>query len=825
MTKIDGPSLHATEQLSHAAKPRLAKCIGTAILLLTAGVAAAQTQPPAEAVQDGYTVHQTADLGGHMVGLSGSGAMYDTLVNIQSGPRVLGETFTMHAVEGTKHPLLDDLTAFSSGFGGDPNNFAKLDFSKGKLYEFSGMFRRDRQFFDYDLLGNPLVPAGVSLNIGPSTAPIGTYDPWTQGNNSPEMFNTVRRMTDTDLTVFPLSKVTLRAAYSQNIFQGPTSSPGESVGVNKALLQENMRNSTDDFIAAVDWKPVQHTKITFEEQVTHYKEDSFYTLLPSSYTVQEPDGTPASIGNWDYSSYGSSSFNPYSISNCNTGSMGTAYTSSTVYTILSPAQTAGGLPIINAACDAITSYLRSQPTRSIFPTEILRFQSSSIKNIATNGDIRYTEARSNLPNYQETYHGLDGATRISEITGWAYAKRHDVGIDYGITWQFLKKISLSDQVDFSNIHEPGEFSTATNTWTVPTTVVTGNNGYETINYPTLTPPTTLAAPAGFVPFNAALPTTGAPTETYYGQKILTNNLTATWDASSRATVSLTYRYRTNTIVQTSAITAADAITIFENGGILNVALRPANNWEVSGTVEAIYDDEVFTPISPRETQRYRIHSVYRPKHWATVSVGYSDRERHNNTNNITTWDDPSGTNAASAQGVLDHVDQSRVGSFGVVLAPNEHYGFDFNYSYSDVYTATNTSFEAGGPGGTVLAGTTPCPTAVTGVFCARDFMDAPTQYTSFALTYSPNKVLRSAAGYRISSVNGTQVQFNYLQVNGSLQSAYQSPYLNVAWTVHPGLVWKADYNYYGYGEGGPVGPTAPRNFHANNLTLAIHYEF
>ena len=58
-------------------------------------------------------------------------------------------------VEGTKHPLLDDLTAFSSGFGGDPNNFAKMDFSKGKLYEFSGMFRRDRQYFDYDLLGNP----------------------------------------------------------------------------------------------------------------------------------------------------------------------------------------------------------------------------------------------------------------------------------------------------------------------------------------------------------------------------------------------------------------------------------------------------------------------------------------------------------------------------------------------------------------------------------------------------------------------------------------------------------------------------------------------
>ena len=106
-------------------------------------------------MQNGYVVHNTVDLGGHIVEVSGSGAMYDTLVNIHSGPRVLGQTFTMHALPGTKHPLFDDLTAFSSGFGGDPNNFAKMDFSKGKLYEFSGLFRRDRQYFDYDLLGQP----------------------------------------------------------------------------------------------------------------------------------------------------------------------------------------------------------------------------------------------------------------------------------------------------------------------------------------------------------------------------------------------------------------------------------------------------------------------------------------------------------------------------------------------------------------------------------------------------------------------------------------------------------------------------------------------
>ena len=78
------------------------------------------------------------------------------------------------------------------------------------------------------------------------------------------------------------------------------------------------------------------------------------------------------------------------------------------------------------------------------------------------------------------------------------------------------------------------------------------------------------------------------------------------------------------------------------------------------------------------------------------------------------------------------------------------------------------------------------------------------------------------------------------------------------------MIWKAEYDYFGYGEGGrsgaqycnanptlaigsttamPVVPcssvantsmspatpvcgfTAPRNFHANNVVLGVHYEF
>jgi hypothetical protein len=136
-------------------------------------------------------------------------------------------------------------------------------------------------------------------------------------------------------------------------------------------------------------------------------------------------------------------------------------------------------------------------------------------------------------------------------------------------------------------------------------------------------------------------------------------------------------------------------------------------------------------------------------------------------------------------------------------------------------------------------------------------MDAPTQYASLALSLSPVKTIHTNLGYRISAVSGSQFFNDARAVNGSLVSRYQSPYMNLAWTVHPGWIWRADYNYYSYGEGGPSGSqycststattstavlcsslpyptgvtespsglTAPRNFHANNVTLGMHYEF
>ena len=883
MTQTHFEFRFTSERLASAAA-RVARGAGLAAFVMSATAVLGQNPVVPNSVApapethmstpEGYTAHHSVDVGGRIANTYGSGAMYDTLVNLQSGPRVLGETFEMRALPSNKHSFADTLTAFSSGFGGEPYNFAKLDVSKGKLYEFSGLFRRDRQYFDYDLLGNPGIPSGYSIPISGSTTPYA----WPSVNQSPFLFNMVRSMTDTNLTMLPLSKLTYRFGYSQNVMQGPSLTPSgyQIGGSNAVVLEEMQRNSTDDFTAGVDWKPVQGTKLTFEEQIDHYRGDSYFNMAPQYFTVQEADGTKVAL----LTSY--QNFLPYGYS-----SKAGAFTPSGVCngSIANPttilyANPRGGAPIIDPACNVLSSYVRYQPTREIFPTEIFRFQSSTLKNLAMNGDVRYTHANMNLPNYYESFQGLSGANRVLTGTASASARREVMAADYGIVWQVSKTVSIEDQIGYSNVRQPGTaVETGGTTETVPTAV-----GQETINNTNLTSTAVTSGNAPSMPTEGG-PGIASPLAAYFGQKFTTNDLTVSWDATPRATFSFTYRYQDHLIAEGQGTdahnipipannTEAGEVTIHENGGIFNAALRPTKNWELNGSVEAMYNDNAFTPMGFRQLRHYRVHTIYRLKSWVTVSGAFNDLERHNNTNNNQDF----AGNTAPYFGPLDHVDHSRVVSLGTELFPNDRYGFVFNYSYSDVYMADNICFQGAAgvlPGGAVA----PAAAIQNGTLCgpvaaghgantilfgpAKNFEDAPTQYASAALALSPNKKLHTKLGYRVSAVNGSRFFTDASDVNGSLVSTYQTPFVNIAWTMRPGLIWKGEYDYYGYGEGGQSGAqycndnpglavgstsapvvacstlpntamsagtpaygfTAPRNFHANNISMGVHYEF
>ncbi|MEO6965226.1 MAG: hypothetical protein ABI076_04915 [Acidobacteriaceae bacterium] len=717
--------------------------IGLAALLVTAGATAQNATPSQGTIKDGYVVHQSFDLGGHIANYSGSDAMYDTLVNMQSGPRILSQSLDMHAVgKKTKFPLFDTLSTNSTDYGGDPNNVTVLRMSKGKLYDFRGLFRRDRQYFDYNLLANPLVPAGVTSN--------GYTFP--QVKSSPHLFNTVRRMTDTDLTLFPLSKVSFHAGYSQNIMQGPTFSSIHQG--TEALLQQNWRNSTDTWRGGVDWKLFSRTTLTFDDVITHYKGNTSWQLAGAN--LQLSNGTPVSLG-----------FDNTSLPSC--GNRAAAISNSTT-----------NPPTANATCNGYLQYSRYQPTRTLSPTEEVRFQSSNIKNIQMNGSIRYTGASMNLPNMNELFNGLisRGNTRAFTFTGNAKAQRVNVGADYGIVWEITPNVTLSDQYNFVDFRQPGVNDRTQTTYT----------GTSMLTPPSTTGTTTVTSDAWFL-----------------GQKTQVNTLMVSWQALPRASFSIGYRYRNRNIVDRRPDT--DLINIHEQGGLFGVDLRPSNKWKINGDVEISYADNGYTQLSPRQLQHYRLRTTYQPKNWAALFVVFNDLERRDDA------------------AYVNHLDHSRAFSAGADLTPNTHYSVELAYGYLDVFSRTDECYASTpAPAGAVLTTSAACIANGTPYF-SNGYYDSPTQYGLIGFLFTLVRQLRAGLGYRMTAVDGTTTTINPRQVPGSLQSQYQSPYTNIAWTFHPGWTFKGDWNYYGYGEGSPIGPTAPRSFRGNVYTLGMHHDF
>src|SRR5580692_11038547 len=204
-----------------------------------------------------YVIHTSAEIGYRYTNVTGSSDMYDTLVNLQTGPRFLDETFSMQS-QDHQGLLFDNLSFNSFGWGGDPNNVLRARVEKNKWYNFLASFRRDQNFFDYDLLVNPLNPPTSSPSI-----PV---------LNSAHAFDTTRRMTDIDLTLAPQSVVSFRFGYSHNNMTGP-SYTSIHTGTDALLLQP-WNTTMNAYRIGMDFKVAPRTVLSFDEFLYYYKGDT-----------------------------------------------------------------------------------------------------------------------------------------------------------------------------------------------------------------------------------------------------------------------------------------------------------------------------------------------------------------------------------------------------------------------------------------------------------------------------------------------------------------------------------------------------------------------
>jgi len=740
---------------------------------------------PEGVTSGGYLIHSSVEVGYRATDITGSGDMYDTLVNLQQGPRFLDETLSMQSLDHQGF-LFDNLYLNSFGWGGDPNNVLRLRADKNKWYNLVGSFRRDQSFSDFDLLANPLNP-GPPPSIGGSTPSI-------QAQNSPHLFDTVRRMSDVDLTLLPQSRVSFRLGFSHNNMTGPSySSIHEGT---EALLLQNWNTTMNSYRFGVDWKAAPRTVISYDQFFSYYKGDTDYQLAPfAPALLPSPPGGPVELG---------LSIDTVNKEPCAGAPAGTPLIDGGVLT--------------NVNCSAYFSYSRSQRIRTSTPTERLSLCSNNIQRLDLVASYAYSSANMTTP-LDENFAGLITRTHTLAFngTGTASANRISNVLDAEATLHLTQHLRLVEKFYYwaYRIPQNGNFTEIDSDCTVTATctLLTPVNGTTT----TPTTSNTLAASS-------------------FNQTWKRNQTELAWDISNKAGARIGLRYGDrvfnlfnnyaggeafNSFLPTTA--GEDHFTVNEYTALLGLWARPTHALRFNFDLEHTNYDNVIVRMAPRKESRYRFQTTYTPRPWAVLG------------GSINILQD------ANADPLTQYVGHNQNYGLTASLAPRERFGLDLAYNFNSVMQNALICFNDTPPTGVTLPFVTGATSPVN--YCGNTLNSSGvevlganpllntsyyTNHTNFGLTtirFRPEKRVTANIGYSITSVDGSTPQFNYLQPLGSLQYKYQQPVANISVDIGHRLAWNMGWNYYQYGEGSFVGPTAPRYFHANSVTESLRYAF
>ena len=765
-----------------------------------------QTAPePAEGVNaEGYNIHQSIEFGGHISDFSGSEDIWNTFVNLHSGPRLLEQSLDMRAVEHAGI-LFDRLSFFNAGYGGDPNNMTRLRVAKNKWYNFSVNFRRDRNFWNYDLLANPLNPQTANPAFPTDVRVL----------NSPHNFGTVRRMTDYSLSLLPLSPLRFRLGYNRNVNEGPSFSSFHE-GTDVPLFQP-WRVTSNSFQFGVDYRPARATNISYDQFFQAYKGDTHWFDGNQTYVLT--NGVPVDLG----LPFDATPAVPASRTPCATPIVNQASTP----------------PTAIDTCNGYIGYSRFGPSRVNTPTEQLTFQSSYFKRLDLAGRFGYSSGENELDNFVESFVGLVTRTRqrTFNITGPAKATRVSVNTDFGVTGHITERLRLVDSFRWADFRIPGQWNSF-ETSTFGTSMLINPNTFPSATCP---PPFTGAG----CPQHAAASGGDVIAETFtrfLGQDSKINTVSLEYDFSKRFTGHVGYRFRHRNITHRLE---AEAVTIFfpilaargacaagnpdgfrpdpvtgictastteddeediteinEHSGLVGFWFRPLDELRVSVDTEFMSADNTLTRISPRQFQRYDVRTTYKPKDWMNLGFVVNILEKRNNVTDV------------------NNLQHNRSYSFNATLLPNQTWGLDLSYSYLDVFSQSNICFvSTPAPAGTVKCAL--APTFLESV----SFYDSKTHFASAGLMFKPVKRVTTNVGYSGVFVNGTSLLLNPNAPLGPLQLNYHLPTAGLDVELAKNWTWRTYWNFYGYNEKSDPGPTAPRDTRGNVFTLALRYAF
>ena len=731
----------------------------------------------------GFHVTQSIELGGRINEVTGSEAMYDTLVNYQTGARILEQSLTMQSL--THQDVFDTLTLDSFGWGGDPEQAIRLRVAKYRWYNFSASYQHMQNYFDYDLLANPLNPAaGANPFIPILTSPHAFYDR--------------QNLYNYDLVLLPMRRISFRFDYNRNRISGPSFSSVHQ-GTD-SLNNENWDTTLNGFRFGADFRVTKKTVLSYTQLLQYYVGGPTYSL---------------------------NTFNSWPLSNGQPVTFGLPWFNSG--SPCSAPQTNG---IANPVCNGYFNYGLFQHENTKIPTEQINLKSSSLKWLDFNGQYQYSHASSSTPLY-ETFYGL---TTRSNNLGYttpgssSKARWNSSSADVSATIHINDQLRFVETFRFRNFSVAGSFLDRELAY-----FNAASRGAGSLLNPIATFPPTILTHSS----SSAADVTNEINTNMIGQRTLQNDFQMQYDVTQYFGLRAGFVWNQYIIQPGNIFQAALGDIYYPNtpnrGNCVGVPLNPDGSCTFVG---------VITPWGSPTTEINRYSAVFGAWYRNANGVHANVNAQFGSADNWVYRIDPTsffnfngnvsyaphpwlmlggnfmfqrGTNNAAD---INYNQHNYIVGANATITPGKHWGVDLAYNFDAIQQNIILCFT----GSVVPPGSVPC-VGDSSLMQTYSVYQTHTQYGYFAFTLTPIERLTIRVGYNVVDNQGSTTSFNTLLPLGPLASMYQTPLAAVDFLVHKNVTFKAGWNYYQYAENDFIGPTAPRYFHANNATLALRYAF
>jgi len=436
---------------------RLRWLVFAAIVLVSPVSRAQNDSPDKKGIDSGnYNIQQSIEAGYRVDWINGNINTYNTFVNLGQGVRLLDYSLDMHSLDHNGL-VFDTLNFYNFGYGGDPDNVTRLRVQKNNWYDFTYLFRRDKNFWDWSLLANPL-NSPITAPASPPVFPTNPNPNTVLITASPHSLDLVRRMQDFDLTLRPESKLRFRLGYARNVDEGPALTSLD--GGTETILNQNYRVTTNTYHLGIDIRYLPKTTISYDQFFKNFKQDTltfdavgaatpFTPLFPQGFNqFQLANGSPVDLGAiWSSSSPCSTpviagTVPPTVTPTCNGFFNGP---------LTLPAN--NGFPAVTGTLAGYSLFARP---RNFMPTEHISFQSNYLTNLQLSGSFAYSTADLTVHDLLETqdFGSSRSLGRGSQTAGPAKAKQYSATADLMAVYSINDKTRIRDVFRFDNWRIP-----------------------------------------------------------------------------------------------------------------------------------------------------------------------------------------------------------------------------------------------------------------------------------------------------------------------------------------------------------------------------------